>query len=181
MTKTRTRWAAGESPASSSKQNEQTVDYISPGKLICSSVGGIDNGAAETPSIHPVALVFYLGWYPWNPAKSVYDRLRIWSHKLVVGGSGTQELQYTVSSGSVWTSTATGSVATPVPINNPFQAANGGTADLDVDLSSFTGFRWIGFRWSSDGGAAITYLGWFLQAFLYRSDAFDTFADVDPF
>lgn len=163
MSKPRTSWVSGERPALSSKQNQQTIDYMTPGLPIFNVVQWFDSSTTDTPRA-----THYLGWYPYNASKSVFNTLRLMFGVSVVGAVIIQ-LQVSFDSGGSWTNAMTGAGASPVPLD-PIVSMGSPTSALsrDWDLTGIAGFQWIGIR--IDMTVVVTYsLGYLVQGFLWNT------------
>ena len=75
MPKTPVKWQFREL-LTSSKHSQQTTDYLTPGLPVLHVMGQ----AGEFEMIGAtfgLMITGYLGFYPWNPAKTPFDRMRI--------------------------------------------------------------------------------------------------------
>jgi hypothetical protein len=159
MSKARVNWAFQERPVSSTKMNQANTDYITPGLPIWSywfkfnnDSGGLTGGGG-------------VGYYPYNPQKSVYDRLYIFGGAFTSsGGDETDEFDVTFNGGASWTPAFPSLTASPVGLVGAFTLAE--TWDLDVQVATF---QWIGWRWSGPGPTSGNEFILGFQGFLYRS------------
>ena len=146
----------------SSEHNQQTIDYITPGMLVCNSTEVISEERSTGAAAVIILTRFGIGAYPYNPAKSVYDQMRIlWrTNAAAVGGGGPNiatapNVQYTTDGGNTWT-IAVSDFAFPVIQFDHY--CFGGTTDSDegydlVDISGVALTDWFGWR-LSDGEAS---------------------------
>ena len=136
----------------SSKTNQLISDYITPGKLIMHVTGCWF--AHATPS--------YIGWWPFNPNKNVFDRIRILGQAWTPAGGGQplgSWLEYTLDSGGSWTAIGAGINIAGLLITLPADPIGIGPppteltlAYWDVDISSIAATELIGFRLNDAGG-----------------------------
>ncbi|MDX1388813.1 MAG: hypothetical protein R3344_06460 [Acidobacteriota bacterium] len=166
MSKARVDWAFNE-VLTSSKHDEQTTDYLTRGQLICSTVGlAEDQGATALP------LLIHFPPYPFNPAKQVFDRMRILGIvRTEPGAGGTYGVRYTLDSGASFATTTLPDAAPFAMV--PPQGASGTTVDVGpgqatIDISGIAAFQWIGIA-IERGGSSPTWVTWSLAAFLYLS------------
>lgn len=145
MAKTRENYAAGEL-LTTAKLNQVVIDYVQAGALVFNQGVAVTHGTVTNP--------WYVQPYPYNGAKSVFDRWRI-----IAGGSSALDPEYTTDSGANWTAVPAGGVP-PITLHG---YAN--SWDHTEDLSAIAGLVWLGLRWPI--GVAHEA---FVQAFLYNSD-----------
>lgn len=137
MSKAKSTWAPNESPISSSKQNQQTIDHITPGLPIWSISFDI---VLTTPTSQIVTNVRH-AWYPYHADKSVYDRLYLLGREIMDGAETTDELEVSFDSGATWTQAFPSAAAAPVD----FYASAGTLVEIH-DISVISGFQFIGIR-----------------------------------
>jgi len=173
MAKARVTWTFGETPATSDKLNDAVQDYIRKGQLILSSTGAVirvttTGGVLTFP--HTAGTPWQLGWYPYNPAKQIYDRMDILFNHGVAGTATDLHLQYSLNSGGSWTSANPGQSVSPLSLITPLIIAAGtslGPSTRTVDLSGMAGFEYIGFRYLPD--VTEEAISWIAMAFMYLS------------
>lgn len=136
MSKPRTSWVSNESPASSSKQNQQTIDYMTPGVPVWSFAF---TAYAPTPSSIDN---YQLGFYPHSPSKSVYNRLRIIGAANVSGVDDSLDYEISFDSGSTWTAAFPSASVAPVSL---MSSAVTYVEDWNLD-AQVTSFQYIGIR-----------------------------------
>jgi hypothetical protein len=144
MSKAKMSWVTGERPASSSKQNQQTVDHITPGLPIWSISMDVFWDTTLTPATQAIGNVRH-GWYPFNGSKSVFDRLYLIGREVTDGTETTDELEVSFDGGANWQDAFPSAAAAPVD----FYASAGTLVEIH-DISGIAGFQWIGIRRSSD-------------------------------
>jgi hypothetical protein len=164
-------FTSNERPVLSSKMDQVVTDYVTPGLPIISlsslwfvdnrPVGDGGNGITVAGVSQKV-----LGWYPYNGAKSVFNRMRLLFGYSEIDGATFTNLQFTTDSGGTWSNALAGAVAPSVDLNLANEFMN------TFDLSAVTTAQWIGFRMSmlfdvTDESA----FNFMLTAFLYNSDA----------
>jgi len=174
MAKARVTWTFGETPATSDKLNDAVQDYIRKGQLILSSTGitlrtTTTGGTAVQP---PTATSWVnLGWYPYNPAKQLYNRMDIiFNHQVATADANDLHLQYSLNSDASWTSANPGQSVFPLGIRLPMVIIGGtslGPSTRTVDLSGIASFQYIGFRLLVD--VTQEAFSWFATAFMYLS------------
>lgn len=166
MSKARVTWAFQEVVASS-KLNQANTDWIDKGQLIHSSAGGAypDDNAAINVN------VIGLGMWPYNPAKQVYDRMRVMTYvTYYYNAAPTCQFQYTLNAGGAWVGAP---LATGLPFALPSVTFTGGAyigstinGYDDVDISGVAATTWFGWRINTGNLFAI---GWWALAYLYNS------------
>lgn len=173
MAKAKEVYASGESPASSQKLNRQINDYLARGQLILSSTGmTLSTTTTGAVAIAPQTATSWvsLGWYPYNPAKQIYDRMDIIFNHHVSGTAADLHLQYSLDSGATWVDANPGQSVSPLVIRLPL-VINGGTSlgpsVRTVDISGIGAAGYIGFRLFVDVQQEV--YCWFATAFLYLS------------
>jgi len=134
MSKARVDWISGERPVGSAKLDEVATDYITPGVPIWSFCIR-DFAATEVSSI-------ILGFYPYHPSRSVYDRLRVLGSLALDGADNTTNFQLSFNSGSSWTGAFPSAIAAPVDFATP-GADRMEDWNLDAQVA---GFQWLGVR-----------------------------------
>lgn len=164
MSKDLEQWAHAETDASL-KHTTAVTDYITPGLLVVSSAGSCISLAPNT-----IRNPFHFPPYPYNPAKSIYDRMRVWACFDYTGG-GALALQYNLNSGvGAWTSLALGGGMPYANCGSPHVFAGAPAATTgwqDIDLSAIAASVWIGLRFYDSAGAPDD-VTWTVQAMLYR-------------
>lgn len=161
MSKARESWHYREF-STSEKLNRAVQDYISPGLLIMHVQGHYFDEAAIGVPVPPDPI--YFGWYPYNPAKIIFDRLRIQGTSIIPGGTW----EYSLDSGATWNDIlpATGSLG--VPMSNIFNTASP-VNYRDVDLSGIASLQHIGFRLDRSSSWIDQFAAWNYQLLLYSS------------
>lgn len=159
MSKARVSWAFQERPVSSSKMNQANTDYITPGVPIWSYF--YSHTVADTIGAYATAP---RGFFPYNPQKSVHNRLYIFGFAAQsAGGDQTAEFDVSFDGGATWTPAFPSVAAAPVTLG-------AGTLfeiwDLDVQVATF---QWIGWRWAGPAMVGGTSMSLGFQGFLYRS------------
>jgi hypothetical protein len=161
MSKAKVSWAFQERPVASSKMNQAIIDYITPALPIWSFSY---NMTVDDPGVPVTGLEFY-GFYPYNPQKSVYDRLYLIGRVNNSGLERADQIEVTFDGGSSWTPAFPSATAAPVMLG-------GGAGDtlveiwnLDVQVATF---QWIGTRLTDPIGQGNVGLAR-LIGFLYRS------------
>jgi hypothetical protein len=172
MSKARVSWAFDEL-LTSAKHNQENTDYITPGLLLVSSTGGI----SDTNTAFGVTL----GFYPYSPSKSVFNRM-------LVGGftsstpSHNLTFEYSLDSGATWTHadlTEAWPGGTPTHSGLPGFTTQEGPGCNIIDLSGIASFQYLGFKLTATNPGELTGYWWSLTAFMYRLD--DGGFDHDPF
>lgn len=154
MTKAKEVVAYGETPATSAKINQIITDYLTRGTIMCNAQGGpltsADNGT------------WIVGWYPYNPDKQLWDRLRIFGQ--IDYAAAVFTTQYSVDSGGSWSTIIGG--APPVATSTP---SSGSTTQFDttVDLSGIGSFQWLGIRLNFTVSSGSLY--WFVHSHLFNA------------
>lgn len=180
MTKAKEVYSIGETPSSSQKLNRQINDYLARGQLIISSCGSAlrtQTGAQDVDGVQTGPLVtvrstFYLGWYPYNPSKQVFDRLGIYANYSANDlnsddRTADMHLQYSLNTGAGWT-TASLADAITFPIHPPQNNAGVLTGGSNsIDISGIASFEWLGLRFVCD--VTFNAATWAVFAFLYLS------------
>ena len=162
MAKARVTWEHRDVDTSA-RQNEGVIDYITPAFMIASTAGGL---AAEPDNLS-IHNPWHFGWYPYDPAKSIYDTMRIiyYGRRDVAAVSMPE---YTITAGPPWVPTVLAG-ALPYAVASPLTIAGGivasGTEDVVLPLGAAT---WLGWRINS-GGAGPIGLTWTITVFLYSS------------
>lgn len=134
----------------SAKHSRQTLEQTWPGRLIFHFIGEIDTDVDDD--------LIYFGWYLFNPAKQINDRLRIETYTPAAGAASTFE--YSLDSGATWTSFTPSSAGVPATV----LLTGGGdssfaTTQLQVatiDLSGIVTTHWIGVRFDHDASIFTT-------------------------
>lgn len=157
---------------------DQTIrDALSPGLLVCCNNGyGLRNPANRVVAVHPAitqrsaeTALWTMGFYPYNPAKMVYDRMRmLWRVSTEV--AATLNLQYSLDSGASFTNAVTNVAGAPVitpPSDLGTVTLNAGQSD--VALTSIGQPQWLVWRVSDDTGGADV-IQWQVYVFLWRLD-----------
>lgn len=138
MSKNRETVVFGETPATSSKLNQLIKDYITPGSMIfdVNFEWDITFGVLVTP-------ILYFGWWPYNPVKNVYDRLRVhWAYTNF--GANVPTWEYSLDSNGSWNGFPA-SAGTGLPLSDPaITDVNSGAVDIPLD--GITVFQHIGIR-----------------------------------
>lgn len=161
MAKDRVTWEHRDVDTSA-RQTEGVTDYITPAFMIASTAGGLVNEVNNLSNYD----TWHFGWYPYNPAKSLYDRMRIIYHGDRNAGALTLP-EYTINAGVAWVPTVLAgappyAVAPPLSI---LDVITFGTEDVVLPLGAAT---WLGWRINTVG-AAPTSLTWTITVFLYNS------------
>ncbi len=162
MPKARVDWAFNEA-LTSSKHDEQTTDYITPGVPIWNVQGDSIGGAVPAGGI-----IFAETWYPYNGAKSVYDRLRIIGSYTNTSGLGIGVWEYTIDNGAAWVPVAI--AAPPVALTANRAGAAGQTYDHTVNLAGVVGATWLGLRMDNTGAGWLNAGFWFVGLLYLSSD-----------
>ncbi len=178
MTKVRETWAFQEL-MTSTKLNEANTDYITRGQLILSTTGSADlttyavggpGKVVADPIIFPA--------FPYNPAKQLFDRMRVWAivawDESVCGNPWL--IDYTLDSGASWVNAPLPDAILPVTIRpvTPYGAVtNPGTEDFirnqeTIDISGIAAFQWLGWR-IRNGIAVDDWVAWAINVWLYSS------------
>lgn len=175
MAKARVTIPFQQTPAQSSTINTLVTDYITPGQLIITSTGFAamltTTGATATITAPAAGSWINLGWYPYNPAKQLYDRMDIIFNLHTSGTVGDLHVQYSLDSEASWTSANPGQSVFPLGIRMPAVIGGGtslGPSYRTVDLSGVAAAGYIGLRILVDvTQQAFT---WHASAFLYSFD-----------
>ena len=140
MSKAPVDWAFGEVPVQSSKMDQVVVDHITPGLSVWSvQVHAFwDNSLGAGPIMSSVVH----GWYPFHADKSVHNRLYLLAREVMDGSETTANLEVTLDSGATWSPAFPSATAGPVE----WFGAGPGTLFEIWDVSTITGFQWIGIR-----------------------------------
>lgn len=161
MSKARVDWAFGERPVSSSKLDQANTDYITPGNPIWSirDEWFWDSGlmpAIQVPSTN-------IAWYPYNPQKSVADRLYLLGRLYIDAVDESDELEISFDTGANWTPAFPSITAGPVSF--------GADTLFEIwDLSAqVVSFQWLGIRISSPIATSANFR-LHLLGFLYNSN-----------
>jgi hypothetical protein len=159
VTKTRETW--DDEIVSTWKLNQIISDYINPGITILESIGEVND--ATVPLNNP----WYHQPYPYNGAKSIFNRMRVIFARRQSGGTGMWP-EYTLDTGASWTRVDSGE-SPPYPLEVP-SAIPGGVINRmrTIDISSILLGVYIGWRWNDDGGAPLQF-SWTIGAFLYNA------------
>jgi hypothetical protein len=160
MSKARVSWAFQERPVSSSKMNQANTDYMTPGVPIWSYFYRFQNDSGVNVGAGPL---LGGGFYPYNPQKSVYDRLYLIGAAFNGASEESDEFDLTFDGGATWTPAFPSAAAAPITILSTTVAE---TWNLDVQVATF---QWIGWRWAGGGVSTGTAFVLGLQGFLYRS------------
>lgn len=152
MSKARVSWAFQERPVSSTKMNQVVIDYITPALPIWSTFYTFEATALSTsPRL----------FYPYNPQKSVFNRLYLIGAAVANGSDETDEFDVSFDGGASWTPAFPSVTAAPVTILATTLAE---TWNLDVQVATF---QWIGWRWAGPPVTSSAHLGFI--GFLYNS------------
>jgi hypothetical protein len=158
MSKARVTWAFQERPVSSTKMNQVVIDYITPAVPIWSYYDSLS--VADSVGVASIAP---RGFFPYNPQKSVYDRLYVIGAASIIGTDQTSDFDLTFDGGSTWVPAFPSLTGAPVVMISTFTLAE--VWNLDVQVATF---QWIGWRITEGmpGGSsgAICF-----QGFLYNS------------
>lgn len=164
MSKAKVSWAFQERPVASSKMNQVVTDYITPGLPIWSfgndafwdpGFNGLDPGI---PLAQAVVAIY--GWYPYNPQKSVFDRLYLLASHFLGGVDKIADIDMSFDGGASWVPAFPSATAAPVSYGNATYAE---TWNLDAQVATF---QWLGVR---GNGIVLTTNHFRLMGFLYRS------------
>lgn len=172
MAKAKQVYQPEETPASSQKANTVINDYLARGQLIVSSTGNshhavTDPGGTQLLSTGAASWIT-LGWYPYNPAKQIYDRMDIIFNLHVSGTATDVHLQYSLDSEASWTSANPGQSVFPLGIRLTPIITDGsslGPSVRTVDISGIAATGYIGLRIFFD--VAQEAISWHATAFLY--------------
>lgn len=139
VSKPKVDWAFQEL-ATSAKLDEMTLDDLRKGDLIFHMCASHD----------PADLNVYVGWFLYNPAKAVFDRLRIFGW-FVQPVNGPAVLQYSLDSGSTWNAATLSQAGIPATVivttgQNSIGNTNFQLGVADVDLSTVASTQWVGVR-----------------------------------
>ena len=157
---------------------EQTIrDTITPGLLVLNTNGyGIRNPGSLVVAQHPGTTqrsienaTWTMGFYPYHPAKMVFDRMRMnWRMSTQVGGAIS--FQYSLDSGTTFTTAVTNAAGAPA-ITSPSDlgSVTVTAGQQDVSLAGIDGFEYL--VWQTvvtSGGADV--IQWQAYVILYRLD-----------
>lgn len=181
MAKAKEIYTTRETPASSEKANRVINDYLARGQLIISSTGAVlqtQTGAQNAEGVQTGQLVLIrngmtLGWYPYNPAKQLFDQMAIIGAFGAVDANNDDQtasmhLQYSINSGTGWTTASLvevppGTAFPTLPPQSIAATLDGGLTT--VDISAIASFEWLGLRFTFD--VTCTAATWMAFAFLY--------------
>lgn len=160
MSKARVDWTFGESPVGSAKLDQVSIDHITPGLPIWSFAYSAFWDSTLTPNT--VTPAPNIGFYPYHPDKSVYDRLYLIGRAVRDGAEFTNDIEISFDSGGSWTGAFPSSTAAPVSFGTDTFSE---IWNLDTNV---VGFQWLGIRHNLatfDENYHLRLLG-----FLYSSD-----------
>lgn len=162
----------------SPRTNELIGDYLRRGQLVCNNVGClVETPDATERAVHGLASTgyantwIYLGMYPYNPAKQIFNRMRMNIRAEADANLGANwGLEYTLNSGATWVDSVLGALQPSWPLSpmtgTPLSALSG-TQDLGLTQ---TAPGWLGWRLYGGGLSGNEYLTWIFNAFLYYGD-----------
>lgn len=175
MARGRQNWAAREVVAAV-KMNQTITDYLTRGQLVMCTGAAVQqtpcNLVQAAHGVGPLAdanASIYLGAYPYNPTKQVFDRMRymvLWQ----ASDARTVTAQYLLPGGA-WTTSALGT-ALPVGWGAPFVMSNAPQYDSGMDDISLSGIAISGlmeWRLAISAAPGMDAMGWWAGAFLYRT------------
>jgi hypothetical protein len=155
----------------SGEHNAQTIDYLTSGESFCHATTLLYSATGPRP--------ITVGWHPYNPNKSVWNRLRMLGGVEVTGIPVPLPPmpEYSLDSGVTWTAVAPAVGGLPIDVGRggspptfPFDT----TVNLEVGAGGPVVFEFIGIRWPRiTGGVGFT-IDWMLTSFFYNS-AFNPF------
>lgn len=138
MSKQKEAYVFQEAPGTSTKLNQLIVDSITPARLV------FDFTMVWNTNIGPAQAEFwYFGWWPYNPEKSIYDRLRIHYRHTQIGGS-LGDFEYSLDSAASWVPFSdAGSSGLPL---STLLIGGANVLAVDIRLDEITSFQHIGTR-----------------------------------
>jgi len=176
MSKAREAWIFQE-VVSSSKLNQANTDWITRAVPILSTVGSADATTFQGGGAKGISNTIVFPAYPYNPAKRVEDRMRVWAIvQWDESNTGTPwVIEYTLDSGTVWNNAALPDVipANVVPITPYGATSNPGTEDFirnqqTIDISGIAATQWLTWRIRSTA-ALDNFVAWSIGVWLYNS------------
>lgn len=164
MTKGKEVYTFGEAPARSTKINQWVTDYITTQREVFNFTATYDLniGGFARPNF------WYMGWWPYNPDKSLYNRLRV-HYRLFWSGAVNVVLEYSLDSAATWVPFAVaGPGFTGLPLSVPVATLANSQA-VDIPLDGITGFQHIGLRTDNDLPGVSNHLAINLMGFLWST------------